>query len=262
MLSLYLKKISGKTNYLTSIYYGHKFPFYYACEFPRSGGTWIAHMISDYLQLSFPKNSIFPIGHSCVIHNHWQYNPKLIKPIYIVRDGRDVAVSTMYYTLKNSKKSRYYVKRFPSLFNNKVNGMKDKQLFKIFISDWFIKSAGTKLSWANHVRQWVFNKNVICVKYEDFHRNCSETLKFVLNRLGIVDIDMELLNMTVKKFSFVKQTGRKPGDANKKDNKRKGIIGDWKEHFNKETAFLFHQHTGNLLLKLNYETDPNWYKSL
>lgn len=266
MFSLFMKKISGRLNYFLSIKHGHKFPFYYACEYPRSGGTWVAHMLSDYLQLSFPKNSIFPLGHSCIIHNHWKYNPKLVSPVYVVRDGRDVAVSTMFYALKNSKKSnydlKYYKKKFPSLFQEAPNQKNARQLFRSFVTDWLKSSAGTRLSWAQHVRQWAFNENVIVAGYEDFHSDCFNTLKRVLLALGMKDIDDELLGFTVRKFSFEKQTGRKPGEIDTQNNKRKGIIGDWKNYFDAETAKIFNQHAGDVLLRLGYETDAEWYKSL
>ncbi len=264
MLFLNLKRISGRINYFLSIRYGKVFPFYYACEYPRSGGTWVAHMISDYLQISFPKNSIFPLGHSCVVHNHWKYNSNFDRPTYVVRDGRDIAVSMMHYALKNSKKNnqsfKYYKKRFPSLFLNVQDTLSGKELFKHFISDWLLNSAGTKYTWSEHVQQWAFNKNVVLVKYEDFNKNCFDTLEYVLKSIGVDKIDEELLHFTVKKFSFEKQTGRKPGMVNEQDNKRKGIIGDWKNHFDKKTAELFHQHTGDLLLKLNYEKNADWYE--
>jgi len=266
MFTIFMKKVSGRINYFTSIIYGNKFAFYYACEYPRSGGTWVAHMLSDYLQLSFPKNRVFPLGHSCIIHNHWKYNAKLINPVYVVRDGRDVAVSSMFYALKNSKKSsyyfKYYKKKFPNLFKDLPKQESDRELFNSFIPDWLKGSGATKYSWSEHVQQWAFNKNVIVTRYEDFHRDCFITLKYVLKRLGVEIIDDELLNFTVRKFSFEKQTGRKPGDLDAGNNKRKGIIGDWKNYFDNRAASLFHQHAGGVLLKLNYETDPEWYRKL
>lgn len=266
MIRLYMKKISGRLNYYISFYIGNSFPFYYVCEYPRSGGTWVAHMVADYLQISFPKNSIFPLGHSCVVHNHWKYSYRLDKPVYVVRDGRDVAVSTMYYAIKNSEKNRrnfkYYYRKFPQFFNVFLQEKDEQKAFKFFILDWSKHSTGIKFSWPAHVEQWAFRDNVICVKYEDFHQNCIVTLQNLLHQLGEVSVDTERLKNTVNKFSFEKQTGRKPGEANVQDNKRKGIIGDWKNYFDTETAKLFHQYAGDVLQKLAYEQDSEWYNTL
>jgi len=266
MFRVAMTKISGRVNYFIAVLLGANFPFYYVCEYPRSGGTWVAHMLSDYLQISFPKNSIFPLGHSCIIHNHWKYHANLRNPVYVVRDGRDVAVSTMFYALKNSTKStyyfKYYRKKFPSLFQNKSHHHTDKDLFRAFVIDWLKESGGTRLSWADHVQQWAFNENVIVAKYEEFHSDCFNTLKRVLLALGLNKIDDELLGFTVRKFSFEKQTGRKAGQADPKDNKRKGIIGDWKNYFDEEIGRIFNQQAGDVLLRLGYESDPEWYKKL
>lgn len=261
-----MKRVSNQVTYRIAKYRGDSFPFYYVSEFPRSGGTWVAHMLADYLQLSFPKNSIFPLGHSCVIHNHWNYSRKLQNPVYVVRDGRDVAVSMMFYVLKNSKenlnKKKYYKKRYPKCFEYPLSKYGEKVGFRHFLPEWMKIGAGTKLDWNKHVRQWVFNENIIVVKYEDFNRNCFDALRNLLNRLGHNNIDEDLLNWTIQKFSFNRQTGRKIGQSDLNDNKRKGIIGDWKNYFDKELAYEFHKYAGALLLELGYEKDEEWYKKL
>lgn len=257
-------KVSRRINYLISMLYGEKFPFFYLCEYPRSGGTWVARMVSDYLQLSFPRNSIFPLGHSCIIHNHWPYNKRLHNPVYIVRDGRDVAVSMMFYALKNSEKNgeikKYYERKLPSLKSRNVYGHKD--LFNCFIYDWIKTGVGTKLSWYQHVNQWAFKENVILVRYEDFNSDCENTLKSLLLNLTNKPIDEELLAVTVKKNSFHKQTGRLKGEENIKSNKRKGIVGDWQNYFSSESAAIFNEFSGNLLQKFGYEKDASWIKTL
>lgn len=39
---------------------------------------------------------------------------------------------------------------------------------------------------------------------------------------------------------------------------RKGIAGDWKNHFNKESKKLFKEFSSKELIKLNYEKNDNW----
>ena len=254
-----LKKISGLGTKYISFYFGDRFPFYYVTEYPRSGGTWIAHLLSDYLQIPFPKNSIVPLGFSCVIHNHWGYSKRLHLPVYVVRDGRDVAVSMMFYAMRRVQYENYYARRFPSLLN--INKTQYKNNFYNYLKEWFESPVGCRKNWANHVKDWLYRKKVVLVKYEDFKRDTSSALKKLLLDLGNDHIDEELLALSIKKYSFKVLTKREPGIEDRLSNKRKAIIGDWKNYFDQNSARLFHSYTGNLLVELDYEKDTLWYKT-
>ena len=39
---------------------------------------------------------------------------------------------------------------------------------------------------------------------------------------------------------------------------RKGIVGDWKNYFNKEAREIFNHYAGDQLIKLGYEKDRSW----
>ena len=67
-------------------------------------------------------------------------------------------------------------------------------------------------------------------------------------------------NKIVEKYSFQKQSGRLPGNANTNKYLRKGIVGDWKNHFNEKSRSVFADLAGDQLIKLGYETNKNWAK--
>ena len=52
--------------------------------------------------------------------------------------------------------------------------------------------------------------------------------------------------------------GRQPGQEDVKSHYRKGVPGDWRNHFNEEHIALFKQQFNDLLVKLGYETDDAW----
>lgn len=52
--------------------------------------------------------------------------------------------------------------------------------------------------------------------------------------------------------------GRKKGDEDVKSHYRKGIAGDWVNHFNKDHTQFFKENYNDLLIKLGYEKTPNW----
>ena len=55
-----------------------------------------------------------------------------------------------------------------------------------------------------------------------------------------------------------KAGGRKPGEENVKSHYRKGIPGDWENHFEDAHYDYFREHYNDVLLRLEYEQDPNW----
>ena len=79
--------------------WGDVFPFWYVAEYPRSGGTWLANMVADYLHVPFARFEMAPLAMPCVLHVHWRYDQKLGRTIYIYRDGRDVMVSLYWFRM-------------------------------------------------------------------------------------------------------------------------------------------------------------------
>ena len=259
-LHVHLARMANQGTRLIAVAAGRSIPFYYVAEYPRSGGTWIAHLLSDYLQIPFPKHSMLPIACKSVIHNHWSYHRNLDKPVYVVRDGRDIAVSMMFYALRRFRTENYYAKRFPSLYQ--VSGNNQKHVFEQFLRDWFAHPVGCRLSWDEHVQQWTTAAGVFVVKYEDFNRDAFVALRRLLLELEGLDADEELVDMAVQKYSFERQTKRAKGQEDKTSDKRKGVVGDWRNYFTRPAAEYFHKKAGHLLLELGYEDDPNWFERI
>lgn len=52
--------------------------------------------------------------------------------------------------------------------------------------------------------------------------------------------------------------GRAKGQENLKSHYRKGVPGDWANHFDSDLTALFKERHGELLIRLGYETDLHW----
>ena len=52
--------------------------------------------------------------------------------------------------------------------------------------------------------------------------------------------------------------GRKPGQEDVKSHNRKGVAGDWKNHFEEKHKQLFKEKYGSLLVQLGYEQNNDW----
>jgi hypothetical protein len=68
----------------------------------------------------------------------------------------------------------------------------------------------------------------------------------------------EMVKMIVERWTFERLTGRKKGQEDRGNHLRKGIPGDWKNHFTADHVTAFKQKYNDLILKLGYETSPDW----
>lgn len=67
-----------------------------------------------------------------------------------------------------------------------------------------------------------------------------------------------LIGDIVERSSFRFYTGREPGKEDRKRFYRKGIAGDWKNHFSDEDKRVFKELAGDMLIRLGYEKDLDW----
>ena len=53
-------------------------------------------------------------------------------------------------------------------------------------------------------------------------------------------------------------TGRRPGEEARGEFARKGVSGDWENHFTRAAAEVFDSYAGNALVELGYEQNSSW----
>lgn len=247
-------------------YFGESFPFYYVMEFPKSGGSWLADMIADYLQIPRPVQPVFPIGFRAVLHGHWSYSPRLKRVVYLYRDGRDVVASMYFRSLRLIHHSpdpavrAYLRKRMPVLRDTQEG---DTVQLARFIEQWAAGRVGVRTSWSGHIEQWAFGRpHVVTVSYEQLLENPHGHMDRILRAITGDETRKDRLAATVHKYSFEQQAGRSRGSEDRTSFLRKGVAGDWKTHFDRECGRIFDSHFGEMLVRLDYESDRDWWKSL
>jgi hypothetical protein len=265
-----LRRGTDRTSRLIGIYWGEVFPFYYLCEYPRSGGTWLGKMVADCLQIPYPAPPIFPYGFTCVIHNHWRYHPRLRRVIYLYRDGRDCMVSLFFHRMRrmamgDRRMLRRFGRRYERLFGRRYDPDDTAALLPKFLEDEFAHPRSPGINWAQHIRSWYDLENrpqITYVSYEQLREDTESTLKHVVERASGNDVDSWLVQTAVEKFSMARMTGRKAGQEDRKSFIRKGVAGDWRNHFTPEAAAIFDDLAGDVLVELGYEESRNWVKAV
>jgi hypothetical protein len=231
-------------------------PIYIVNEYPKSGGTWVCQILSDYLDLPFPRNQ-FPKIQSSIIHGHYLYFPTLKNIFIVIRDGRDVMVSYYYQSLfKHDRFNDRLVEltrrdlTFRDYYDIRKNMPK-------FVEYKFSNKKYPKFTWSEFVNSWI-DKKVSIIAYEDLLRDPMKVLGKAINKVCNVQPDLDRLRDISEKYSFKNQTGRNPGEEDKFSFLRKGIAGDWKNIFSKEANQVFNKFAGKELIKLGYEKDDSW----
>ncbi len=117
-----------------------------------------------------------------------------------------------------------------------------------------------KFSWSEFVKKWISNQNVVHTKYENLRINTSYELQKIIRSLNKIELSKSKADEIALKYSFENQSNRKAGEENINSFMRKGIVGDWKNSFTKESKELFAEFAGEELIKLGYEKDYSWIK--
>ena len=251
------------------------FPFYLVTEYPKSGGTWLGQLISGYFDIPFPRNTYPKFGMS-LVHGHFlpsSRSDKIKKILWLVRDGRDVIVSSYYYylfptdkNLRNPKNHLYFSSRlrFDEVENIKENLPKYIE-FMFTHKPGRIVRFGHEGDWVSFNRKWLSflgepdkGGNLIKTSYEALLKDTGNELSRIVSLMTGSDPELRRINEIVEQFSFKRQTGRNHGEEDKHSFLRKGISGDWKNYFSPEAAEIFDHYAGDMLMELGYESGREW----
>ncbi len=196
------------------------------------------------------------------------------KIINIIRDGRDVCVSRRFHTLRmgayyhgdEKNKWLYHLnslslgRRVTKKLNRDLGWFGEKNYRNRDDVPLFSAAALAKFAkdWAlitEYILEWQTKRpeQVFCIRYEGLKSNPNSELAKVLQFIG-ADASPECIHAMIEQNSFSKLKSNKASGS----FFRKGIIGDWKNHFTEKDTQLFKQLTGDLLVRLEYEANLEW----
>lgn len=157
------------------------------------------------------------------------------KFIHTIREGRDVIVSGWFNNLRRDEKATR--KRWPTF----------QSFVEFGVGEW--------VSDIENARSFgrVYPERYFELRYEDLHTKSDSVIQQVLEFLG-VDASTPMVDLCRGAGSFEKHSGgRQRGQEDPNAFFRKGIIGDWKNHFDQKCLEIFMQYAGDLLRDLGYK---------
>lgn len=228
----------------------------------KAGSQWIYAILRD----CFPDRIVEPrVGNVQVLHYAIQRGfvyptvylskpqfdtlclPENSRWFVVIRDLRDTLVSA-YFSFKISHP--VLGSDFAAL-RQKLWDLEQEDGF-IYLMDNFLQDcAAIQLSW--------LEAGEPLIRYEDLLERDVELLAQVLIERCGLDISRERLEEVVLANRFEAQTGgRARGTEDVTAHQRKGVAGDWRNHFTDRIKRAFKARYGGLLVATGYEKDLDW----
>ena len=213
-------------------------------EFPKSGASWICNMIQDCTGLAFPQNK-FPPLNSSIFHGHMLRIPEMVRKVVVWRDPRDIVISWYHHCLTSNETHRSLQEKVRSemSFRNYENL---RENLPEFIRYMFGRAKNPKFTWNEFFDCWIEKEGVCHTSYERFSRAPACELHILCEQLGH-NVSSDSINASVFKRSFKAQGGRERGEADNTSFVRKGIVGDWENHFSEQAIATLLDATGGRL---------------
>lgn len=165
---------------------------------------------------------------------------------FIYRDPRDMLVSQVFFAtdMHEEHGMHDYYKSLPDF----------SERLKVAITG--IDRDGLKMVSVKQryegVFQWLEQKNVMCIRFEDLINNRDTTLNLMLDE--VEKTGYKIPTPREKALSVLVEAIQ-PG---KSHTFRSGKTGGWKQHFTDEHKSLFKDVAGDLLVRLGYEENNGW----
>lgn len=231
----------------------------HVAEFPKCGGSWVRNMLRTYRNTElFTHDRLLRRGD--VVMAHRLYRRRFRRPIVVVRDPRDLYVSFYYYETAFERRDSSSV-LFNHFRHDPQRPVQDD--FYEYLRVKLLRPTHPWFYYSQFLDAWLNRPQVCVVRYEDCLAEPHTQLIRMLRFLG-EDIDLERVERTLQQTSFSAITqirygqSRAPGEEDKGKFHRKGIAGDWKNHFNAAACHLLEQLEGTSLRRLGYEVDAGW----
>ena len=158
-----------------------------------------------------------------------------VKVIHIIRDGRDVITSSWFHQFRDT----------PEWF------LKYENNFTGFVEYW------TKKIWLESNRKCLdfkaeFPEDYLSVRYEDLVSHPESSLTELITSMGL-EPEQNLIRQCLESASFKNLSkGRNSGEEDKASFYRKGVAGDWVNHFQEADIQCFEKIASRMMRRLGY----------
>jgi hypothetical protein len=239
--------------------------------FYKCGSQWVRDILSDPLIVDHSRH---PLGVSgvdlraeswpqiapgalgsplyCAGRADWQHNANAgDRAVVVIRDPRDIVVSLLSSLLHSHASSTTTMLLREPLAHASP---RDRLQIGMFVL----------AQWVDYLRSWRDTGSIdtVCVcRYESLVDDLAGELSRVFAFLRW-PIPSDIVLRVAAYHSFASRTGRQPGEENYFSHRRKGIVGDWRNHFDRSAGECFEHLFPTLLSDFGYEATAGWWQHL
>ncbi|MEM6614584.1 MAG: sulfotransferase domain-containing protein [Cyanobacteria bacterium P01_C01_bin.72] len=247
----------------------------YVVGYPKSGNTWLCFLLAYCLNAEYddvdapgvhPKNEYQRryvkggLDHPSyqdqvgqILKTHCQGKELITssKPlIYLIRDGRDVMVSyyffnRAYFNPRNFSLAKRYLVKTRNLVRQSFQSNDSQADFSLFLRQHTDE-------WVSHVTTWLEHQPTAVIRYESLKAIPEQTLNDVFTKLGVA-VAPEVIKQALEIFDFKQLAQRKEGEEDRSSFFRKGIVGDWQNHFSAADLEFFQSKAASVMEHVGYE---------
>jgi sulfotransferase 6B1 len=165
---------------------------------------------------------------------------------FMYRDPRDMLVSQVFFATDMHQEHgmhQYYnsLPDFSARLSVAISGIDRDGLKMVNVKQRY-----------EGVFQWLEQKNVMCIRFEDLIDNRDITLNAMLDE--VEKTGYKIPTPRGRALSVLVEAIQ----PKKSHTFRSGKTGGWREHFSAEHKRLFKEVAGDLLIKLGYEKNMDW----
>lgn len=202
-------------------------------EFPKCGGTWVAHLVADTLGLAFRDNRAPSLGRN-LIKTHTLRAHRFRHRIVVARDPRDVYVSLYYHSFfkfddvpHNHARVDLFRRKFAFADYDDVAAN-----IGAFCAEMLARPIRPRFTWGDFVAAWAPRDDRVVLRYEDMRVDPARALGDALGALGL-GFDAGRLRAAIARRHLPPR--RDPG---RKSFARQGLPGGWRDVLDARAARL------------------------
>jgi Sulfotransferase domain len=170
----------------------------------------------------------------------------------IIRDLRDTLVSGYFSLRVSHRREGDAMVDAARRFSEMLDTVDVETGLRATMEQWLPTAA------ADIQRSWLEGGDPL-VRYEDLLEHDVEVLEPLLIDRCELPVNRRRLRSAIESARFERLTGgRRRGEEDVRAHQRKGIAGDWRNHFSDELKSDFKAHWGNLLIATGYEQGLDW----
>jgi len=173
------------------------------------------------------------------------------RALVVLRDPRDIVVS-LVYSMSFSHTP------------NPVSNLLRKPMSEASPANRIRLGMFLLAQWSEYLRTWKDAHqfpNVYCTRYEWLLSDLAGEMRRMFAFLDW-EIPDAVIQQVADDNAFAARSGRPSGVENEFSHRRKGIAGDWRNHFDRILGELFEATFPDLLTSLEYEQTCDWWREL